>query len=110
MSELVALEERLNHHARQGRRISVVGGRVVREDGNVTVHVPQAAAKGAALLVSKTRTPEFDDQLGPRCTKCSGPDVVLAIGFPGGDGEPIQLCRSCVDRQPGHPLVLQFRE
>lgn len=79
------------------------------DDGSVTINAP--VARGAALLVHKERTPEFDEALHPACTKCRNrnADIVAVIGFPGGDGEPMQFCRTCLDRPVGHPLVIQFR-
>jgi hypothetical protein len=109
-AEVVSFEERANELMRQGRRIGIAGpDPVPSEDGSVTIHAP--VARGAALLVHKERTPEFDENLGYRCTKCrqGGADIVIVIGFPGGDGEPMQFCRTCLDRPVDKPLVIQFR-
>lgn len=108
MAEIVNLEERAAELIKQGRRVGFDGGRVEHPDeGSVTVHSP--VARGGALLVHKERSPEVDPRFGPRCTKCRGGDVVVVVGFPGGDGDPIQICRTCVDRPVDKPLVIQFR-
>lgn len=104
-AELIDFEQRTQELLRQGRRVGLAGpDPVPSDDGSVTIHAP--VARGAALLVHKERAPE----MGNRCTKHGGPgDIVIVIGFPGGDGEPMQFCRGCLDRPVGKPLVIQFR-
>lgn len=108
--ELVDFEARAEQLVRQGRRVGLTGSdpRSYDEGHSVEVRVPTARG-GAALLVHKERAPEMGFDFGYRCTKCRGGDVVIVIGFPGGDGEPIHICRTCVDRPVDHPLVIQFR-
>lgn len=109
MGEVVAFEQQVAQHLAAGRRVGLSGpDPIPRDDGSVEIYAP--IARGAALLVHKERTPEFDETLAPICTKCRRPsDIVIVIGFPGGDGEPMQVCRGCLDRPAGKPLVIQFR-
>lgn len=109
-AEVVSLEQRAEQLVRSGRAVGLAGPDPVSRDGSVTINVPTAVG-GPALLVHKRRDPEVDENLNLRCTKCRArnADIVVVVGFPQGDGDPIQVCRTCVDRPVGHPLVIQFR-
>lgn len=90
-------------------RVKLDGGSVRTYDEGHSVEINPPVARGGALLVHKERIPEIlEDAM--RCTKCRGGDVVVQVGWPGEDGFPIQLCRTCVDRPVGNPLVIKFRE
>lgn len=105
---VVSFERRQAELISQGHRVGLTGGRIINEEGSVTVEAP--TARGGALLVHKERSPEFDANLRPICTKCRMPrDIVIVIDWPGSDGEAMQFCRSCVDRPSSKPLVVQFR-
>lgn len=111
MGELVDFDGRMQELIREGRRVGITGGgaKPIQDGHGVQINAP-VGTRGAALLVHKERTPEWDDELRPICTKCRvSRDIVLVIGFPGGDGDPLQFCRTCVDRPSGKPLVVQFR-
>jgi hypothetical protein len=111
---LVDFEQRALEHIRAGRRVGISGGGVrMYDDGHsVEINAPPANPRGAALLVTPQRTPEFNEKLEPLCTKCGLPrGIVIVIEFPQGEGEPLQFCRSCIlERPETKPLLVRFRK
>jgi hypothetical protein len=110
---LIDFERRANELIRQGRRVGIHGGgvRPIQDGHGVEVRAPLIHGNGGALIVNKRRTPEFDEKAQPICTRCRMPrQIKIVIGFPNGDGDPMQFCESClVDRPDDQPLVVQFR-
>ena len=89
--------------------MEITGGYTHTDDnGNVTVGLPTLRA--GALIAHKTRLPEVLDDGRPRCTRCRSGDVVVQIEWPGNDGSPLNICRECVLRPPGSPLIVKFQE
>lgn len=90
--------------------LKAVGGSTKIMDDGHSVEIRPPVIRGGALLIHKERLPEIIDE-AMRCTRCGGGDVVLQVGWPGEDGYPIQICRTCVgNRAPGNPIVIKFRE
>lgn len=114
MPELINLEKRAQELIEQGRKVGITGGHIkLTDDGHgIEIHAPVARrGDGAALLVNKHRTAEFDADLRPVCTKCRfSRDIIIVIAFPGDeDADPLQFCRDCLDRPSNTPLIVQFR-